>query len=86
MSTLPACPKCASAYTYEDGSMLICPSCGHEWNPADVAASDAAKVWKDANGNVLQDGDTVILRGACQAAGARRIGFGDCRGTLLAVR
>ena len=41
------------------------------------------------NGEVrtfLQDGDTVILRGACQAAGARRIGFGDCRGTLLAVR
>jgi fumarylacetoacetase len=41
------------------------------------------------NGEVrtfLQDGDTVILRGACHAAGARRIGFGDCRGTLLAVR
>ncbi|MFM2253576.1 MAG: hypothetical protein RJB68_1913, partial [Pseudomonadota bacterium] len=41
------------------------------------------------NGEVrtfLQDGDTIILRGACTAAGARRIGFGDCRGTLLAVR
>ncbi len=34
----------------------------------------------------LQDGDTVILRGSCQRAGARRIGFGDCRGTLLAAR
>jgi protein PhnA len=61
MSTLPPCPHCQDEYTYEDGSMLICPSCGHEWNPADVAASDAAKVWKDANGNVLQDGDTVTL-------------------------
>jgi fumarylacetoacetase len=42
-----------------------------------------------ANGEVrtfLQDGDTVILRGSCQRAGARRIGFGDCRGTLLAAR
>ena len=41
------------------------------------------------NGEVrtfLQDGDSIILRGACTAAGARRIGFGDCRGTLLAVR
>jgi fumarylacetoacetase len=31
----------------------------------------------------LQDGDTVILRGACEREGARRIGFGACAGTLL---
>ena len=61
MSTLPACPKCHDEYTYEDGNLLICPSCGHEWNPAEAAAPDVAKVWKDANGNVLQDGDTVTL-------------------------
>ena len=62
MSTLPACPKCHDEYTYEDGNLLICPSCGHEWNPAEAAAAaDVAKVWKDANGNVLQDGDTVTL-------------------------
>ncbi|HYQ52856.1 MAG TPA: alkylphosphonate utilization protein, partial [Pseudomonas sp.] len=24
MSTLPACPKCNSEYTYEDGTQLIC--------------------------------------------------------------
>ena len=62
MSTLPACPQCASAYTYEDGANLVCPECGHEWGAS--AATDAepvAKVWKDANGNVLQDGDTVTL-------------------------
>lgn len=40
---------------------MMCPSCGHEWNPVDVPANEAAKVWKDANGNVLQDGDTVTL-------------------------
>jgi fumarylacetoacetase len=34
----------------------------------------------------LQDGDTVILRGRCHAAGARSIGLGECRGTLLAAR
>ena len=62
MSTLPPCPKCHDEYTYEDGNLLICPSCGHEWNPAEAGAStEAAKVWKDANGNVLQDGDTVTL-------------------------
>ncbi len=41
------------------------------------------------NGEVrtfLQDGDTIILRGSCERAGARRIGFGDCRGTVLAAR
>jgi fumarylacetoacetase len=42
-----------------------------------------------ANGETrtfLQDGDTVILRGYCERAGARRIGFGECRGTVLAAR
>ncbi len=62
MSTLPACPQCQSDYTYEDGEMLVCPSCGHEW-PAQAAApaAEAARVIKDAVGNVLQDGDTVTV-------------------------
>ena len=41
MSTLPPCPQCQSEFTYEDGNLLICPSCGHEWNPAEAAAGDA---------------------------------------------
>ncbi|MBV8036428.1 zinc ribbon domain-containing protein YjdM [Roseateles sp.] len=63
MSTLPACPRCQSAYTYEDGAMLICPECGHEWSAQDSgpAATDEARVVKDAVGNVLQDGDTVTV-------------------------
>jgi protein PhnA len=61
MSTLPACPSCHDGYTYEDGNLLICPSCGHEWNPAETAEAEVAKVWKDANGHVLQDGDSVTL-------------------------
>jgi protein PhnA len=61
MSTLPPCPQCQSAYTYEDGNMLVCPECAHEWSAASAEAEPAARVWKDAHGNVLQDGDTVTL-------------------------
>jgi fumarylacetoacetase len=31
----------------------------------------------------LEDGDTIILRAYCEREGARRIGFGECRGTVL---
>jgi len=34
----------------------------------------------------LEDGDTIILRGWCERPGAARIGFGECRGTVLAAR
>jgi len=62
MSTLPACPKCQSAYTYEDGAQLVCPECGHEWSAqAAEATAEEARVIKDAVGNVLQDGDTVTV-------------------------
>jgi protein PhnA len=62
MSTLPPCPQCQSTYTYEDGAQLVCPECGHEWQPgAADASAEQARVWKDAHGNVLQDGDTVTL-------------------------
>jgi protein PhnA len=62
MSTLPPCPNCGSEYTYEDGVQLACPECGHEWRAGEPAAEDeAARVVKDAVGNVLQDGDTVTV-------------------------
>ncbi len=59
--SLPACPKCQSIYTYEDGALLICPECAHEWSTSDVAANDAVAIIKDANGNELNDGDTVTV-------------------------
>ena len=62
MSALPACPSCGSEYTYEDGPLLICPECAHEWSIA--GASDAAndgRVVRDAHGNLLEDGDTVTV-------------------------
>lgn len=63
MSTLPACPKCNSEFTYEDNGMYICPECAHEWSAHAVAesADEGSKVYRDSAGNVLQDGDTVTV-------------------------
>jgi protein PhnA len=68
MSDLPACPKCQSALAYEDGAMLVCPECAHEWSPASAAAAPAVEapggagpVVRDAFGTVLTDGDTVTV-------------------------
>lgn len=60
--SLPACPQCQSTYTYEDGTgQYACPECGHEWPVAAEAAVETQRVWKDASGNILQDGDTVTV-------------------------
>lgn len=61
MSDLPPCPKCESIYTYEDGALLICPECAHEWSTSETTEEDTAKVYKDANGTILQDGDAVTV-------------------------
>lgn len=61
MFQLPNCPKCQSEYTYENGTLLVCPECGHEWTVTDAAEAEEAKVVKDANGNILQDGDSVTV-------------------------
>jgi len=61
MNALPPCPKCHANYTYEDGGLCMCPDCGHEWAPEAAAGVAEARIWKDAHGNVLQDGDTVTL-------------------------
>jgi protein PhnA len=62
MSTLPPCPLCKSAFTYEDGSLFICPECSHEWSAGDTApAADSSLVVRDGVGNVLVDGDSVSV-------------------------
>ena len=60
MQNLPNCPKCNSEYTYEDGSLLVCPECAHEWS-LEAGNAEEENVIKDANGNVLQDGDSVTV-------------------------
>lgn len=58
--SLPPCPNCQSEFVYQDQSLFICPECGHEWNPEEVANEEAIKV-NDANGALLQEGDKVTL-------------------------
>lgn len=58
---LPHCPKCSSEYTYQDGDLLICPECAHEWTQGEQAVQDEQHVIKDAFGNILNDGDTVTV-------------------------
>lgn len=61
MEQLPNCPQCNSAYTYEDGINYVCPECAYEWSMTAEAAEEQASVVRDANGNILQDGDTVTV-------------------------
>lgn len=58
---LPACPKCNCEYTYEDGEMLICPECAHEWSQNSASTAENTTLVKDAHGTVLADGDTVVV-------------------------
>ena len=62
MTTLPDCPQCQSALTYDDGTQYVCPECGHEWSKdAAVVVADEARVVRDAHGAELKDGDTVTV-------------------------
>jgi protein PhnA len=62
MSALPNCPQCNSSFTYADGELYICPECAHEWSPTAAAESTGDDlVVKDANGNLLVDGDSVTV-------------------------
>jgi len=60
--SLPPCPHCHSAYTYEDRELLICPECSHEWQleSGEKTSEQIASV-KDANGNLLFEGDGATL-------------------------
>ncbi|MDY4594870.1 MAG: zinc ribbon domain-containing protein YjdM [[Pasteurella] aerogenes] len=60
MESIPNCPQCHSEYTYHDSVQFVCPDCAYEWSPQDVVENEEKTV-KDSNGNVLQDGDSVIL-------------------------
>jgi len=66
MNELPNCPACDADYTYLDRDLFVCPSCAHEWSSTpndskeDKPAEDDDSV-RDANGNILQSGDTVVV-------------------------
>jgi len=61
METIPNCPKCESEFTYEEGSLFICPMCTHEWSKDAVGVEEAGLVVRDANGNILEEGDNVTV-------------------------
>ena len=63
MTKLPNCPKCNSEYTYEDRGLFVCPECAHEWTSESAAAenNEDKLIVKDANGTILNDGDTVTI-------------------------
>ncbi|NBI41393.1 hypothetical protein GVX86_07985 [[Haemophilus] felis] len=61
MEKMPNCPQCQGEYVYHDSLNFVCPDCGHEWSGNETTEEVLEKVWKDSNGNLLQDGDDVIL-------------------------
>jgi len=61
MNNSSQCPKCSSGYPYKDGMLFICPECAHEWSDAEEKTANNTLTIKDANGNILQDGDTVTV-------------------------
>ncbi|MEP0368404.1 MAG: zinc ribbon domain-containing protein YjdM [Cyclobacteriaceae bacterium] len=61
MSEAITCPSCQSPYGYPSDNLMMCPECGHEWDPNVVEEEDEGLVVKDANGNPLQDGDSVVV-------------------------
>lgn len=74
IENLPPCPKCSCEYTYEMNALVVCPECGHEWAPAEAVTEggEAAgeRVVKDAVGNVLQNGDSVVVVKALKVKGS----------------
>lgn len=62
MNEVPNCPRCESEYTYEDGNLFVCPECAHEWTlESGKENNEDEQVIRDANGNVLKDGDTITV-------------------------
>ena len=61
MENFPSCPQCSSTLTYEMDNLLNCPECGHAWNAEAETAPLKEEEIKDANGNILQDGDSVVV-------------------------
>ena len=64
--SLPNCPECDSDLIYEDGTLLVCPMCAHEWTiqdtqPISDEVGDDAPIIRDAVGNELTDGDAVTI-------------------------
>lgn len=61
MSEFPKCPQCDADHTYQDATLFVCPSCAHEWTALESLESENEQAVRDANGNILESGDTVVV-------------------------
>jgi|SRR5690554_6477557 len=61
MTKIPECPNCNYEYTYENNNVIACPNCLHEWVLGEGRDDNVQVEIKDANGNVLNDGDSVVV-------------------------
>ena len=65
MTNGPKCPKCNSENAYPDGNLWVCPECFHEWNfdtsPAMAESVEPDTKKRDAFGNILNDGDSIMV-------------------------
>ncbi|RYY53734.1 MAG: alkylphosphonate utilization protein [Chitinophagaceae bacterium] len=60
MAELPPCPQCKSSFAYQMDALLVCPECGHEWNADEKTDDTDTFIVRDASGNILVDGDSVV--------------------------
>lgn len=58
-----ACPKCNMENTYQYAGNFVCADCGNEWpvEQSSEAETDMGLAIRDANGNILSDGDSVVI-------------------------
>ncbi len=61
MNEISKCPKCNGEYVYFDGSLYVCPDCGHEFEAENTSATPSVAVPKDSNGAELMNGDSVTV-------------------------
>ncbi len=80
MSQTPQCPKCSSQNAYPESTLWVCPECFYEWDPTistahveTTASTQADNTVKDANGNILNDGDSVSVIKELKIKGATSV-------------
>ena len=69
----PSCTQCQSQYTYHDGVQLVCPECGYEWQEHPTVTNEDTLQVKDANGAILNNGDTIVLTKDLKVKGSSQI-------------
>ena len=63
-ATIPSCTQCGMPNTYPDGELFICADCGYEWpmqQSSETTSDDNESIVRDSNGNILSDGDSVVI-------------------------